>query len=117
MDQSLGQILKDYKFQSKVYVVLSQQGDIVVLAINPKFRDNYLVWFDSIKERMRSVGKIIKADSAEFSFISDDNNVIYTFLPLTVELYEKNIKRHLIAPGVYKDLADLENKILSTIKS
>ena len=116
MDHNLEELFKTYKFSNRVYNVISQQDDTVVLAVDPKFQGNFLTWFDTVKERMKPVERVIKADTNEFSFISD-NEVIYTFLPLTIDLYENNVKQHLIAPESYLNLEDLEAKIIHTIQS
>ncbi|MBI3632507.1 MAG: hypothetical protein HY225_03600, partial [Candidatus Vogelbacteria bacterium] len=44
-------------------------------------------------------------------------DVIYSFIPLTIDLYEKYVKQHLIAPTPYLDLQDLKRQIVATKES
>ncbi|MBI3632514.1 MAG: hypothetical protein HY225_03635 [Candidatus Vogelbacteria bacterium] len=116
MKNNENEVLKNYKFEKRVYYVASKEDDTVVLAIDPKIRDGYLYWFDTVRERIKPIDEVMAAEDREFTFRSD-GSVTYTFLPLTIELYEKFVKSHLVAPEGYRDEEDLINKIIHTIDS
>ncbi|MBI3633398.1 MAG: hypothetical protein HY226_03850, partial [Candidatus Vogelbacteria bacterium] len=56
MPHDLTNTLAHYQFtDGEVYYVKSQEDDTVILAMDPKIQGSDLVWFDTVKERIKPI--------------------------------------------------------------
>ena len=89
----------DKKLPAKIYYVTSSQDQTVLLALEVKIRDNLIQWFDTVKDRMMKIGKIIVEDDSRFVFerSANEGGGNYIFVPLTLEIYREKVKNRLLA--------------------
>jgi hypothetical protein len=112
--------LLTHHFQQRLYYVSSPTDKTVLLAIDPVMEHDAIVWFDTNKERIKPIFKITDDSEGHFSFITYDDQGAseqYTFIPLTVTLYEQQIKRRLKDPRPYQNERHLFELLLATKKS
>lgn len=93
------------KLSGRVYYVISPMDDTVLIALDVGFDEHYVRWFDTIKERMMTYERIVDTDSAHFSFerAGDESRGIYTFVPMTLALYNEHVKRHVLVSKEFTD--------------
>jgi hypothetical protein len=100
---------------------VAQDGDeIVSVAMNLNIRDGYEVWFDTVKERIMKIEEIITNEQDKFSFkrkLEGDKVEVYTFVPMTLEIYNSRVKQGLLAPRDFDNLDDLIKAFEETRKN
>jgi hypothetical protein len=82
-----------------IYSVESETDSTVVVAIKPKFSTidgiNYVLWFDTNRDRMIEIERILEVTDLQFSFKSDDSQK-YSFKPLTSDYFKTKIAPSLV---------------------
>jgi hypothetical protein len=80
-----------------VYYVTCLTDNTVLVAIDLRTDKEYVRWFDSTKERMMKIGKILEQTKDKFVFERDTNDKggIYTFQPLTLDAYHQQVMSQL----------------------
>lgn len=75
-------------------------------------------WFDTIKERVMQSVEIVKDEPNEFAFKRSDGqqNEIYTFVPMTLDVYNKRVRQHLLQPENVSSEDDLIRRFEETKK-
>lgn len=89
----------------RVFFVSSANDPTVLLALNLEVRGAYVRWFDTVKERMMRVKRILDEDPSHFVFERDEQegNGVYTFIPMTLEIYNEKVKHQLLASQDFTD--------------
>jgi len=91
----------------RVFFVSSSSDSTVLIALDVVVQGAYIRWFDTVKERVMKVKEILDKNPAHFVFEREEGEGggMYTFIPMTSEIYNEKVKRHLLAP---QDFADEE---------
>lgn len=107
------------KFSETVYFVESPKDDTVLLAIDLRTDGKIVRWFDTIKERAMKVGKIVNDDPKRFVFerAAFEGGGVYEFIPLTVTLYNKKVKDHILIPQKFSKKEEMTKAISGTAKA
>lgn len=91
----------------RVYYISCQSDDTVLVGMDIAIRMGTVRWFDTVKERAMEIEKIVENSQSGFAFERKGGGV-YTFVPMTLEVYEDKVKRHLISPpDAFNSLDDL----------
>ncbi len=112
--------LPTHQFKNQLYYVTSSTDETVLLAIDPIMDNDTITWFDTNKERIKPILKIIDDSEEKFSFISRNGleaSDQYVFTTLTVDLYEQHVKQRLKDPRPYQNEQHLFDLLLATKKS
>ena len=90
----------NYQFSQPVYFIESPQDQTVLLALDITIKDGYIYWFDTIKERIMEIDNVIETSPNKFVFqrAGEEGGGVYTFSPLTLEIYNNRVKRFLLIP-------------------
>jgi len=93
------------KFSARVYYVFSKDDDTVLIALDVSVDDKWVRWFDTIKERMMGIGKIIDPNPRNFVFerALSEGGKTYTFIPMTLAIYNEKVKGHILVPQDFTD--------------
>lgn len=89
------------KLPGRVYFVESSNGDPTVLIAMDIYTDGRIIrWFDTVKERVMGIGKIIdkKGDHFVFERVDSEGGGKYIFVPMTLEIYNQKVKKHILIP-------------------
>lgn len=91
-----------FSFDPKIaYEIISQKDDSVVLALSPKFNRYqnkvFVVWFDTVKDRIKEIAKIKLDTPLVFAFETPQNED-YLFKKLTLEQFNKRVVPKLNNP-------------------
>ena len=93
------------------YFVSSDTDNTVLLGMNLKLSndlENEVRWFDTIKERVMHVEKIIDSNPEHFVFQrKSTKNEIYTFIPLTLDIYNEKVKHKTLIPRDFTNTEDM----------
>lgn len=103
------------KLPGRVYFVEASNNDASVLIAMNVYTDGRIIrWFDTIKERVMGIEKIINQKANHFSFLraKAEGGGKYTFIPLTIEIYNQKVKQHILVP---QDVSD-EEKMLKAFE-
>ena len=94
----------------RIYYVESLGDLTVCVAMDVKVLDDRITWFDTVKDRGMHIEKVIDSNPGHFVFIRKgaEHPQTYTFLPMTLELYEAKVKPHLINGSDFETIEDLE---------
>ncbi len=87
--------MHDHNFSDRVYYVTCESDSTVLIAMDVRVQDKYIVWFDTVKERTMEISRIIEENNDKFVFErkNDSENIdIYTFVPLTLDIFNEKIK-------------------------
>ena len=97
------------KLPKRVYYVSSDKDDTVLVALDVEFDNKKVRWFDTIKERIMRAEKIIDSTPQKFIFNRDlsEGGGTYTFVPMTLEIYNDRVKQHMLVPREFTDLEKL----------
>ncbi|OGN10114.1 MAG: hypothetical protein A3C61_01170 [Candidatus Yanofskybacteria bacterium RIFCSPHIGHO2_02_FULL_39_10] len=93
--------MSTFIFNHRVYYVSSSDDGTVLIALNVKIDGNdYINWFDTVKDRIMKIGKIIDDNSEHFVFQRSDSQAkgVYTFVPMTLNLYNEKVKSKVLIP-------------------
>ncbi len=107
-------------FPARVYYISCPTDPTVLLGLDVQLINNErLEWFDTIKERIMFVEKIIDSRPEHFIFQrkNSEGGGLYTFVPLTMTIYEKSVKHHLKIPTPVASEEELFKNIEATIKN
>jgi len=95
------------RLPERVYYVASPTDATVLVAMDVQIEDGYVKWFDTVKERMMKLGRVVEDTQRDFTFEREGGGV-YSFTPLTIELYEQEIKHRVARPLMsYNSLEDI----------
>ncbi len=112
--------LSTHQFKNQLYYVTSSTDETVLLAIDPIMDNDTITWFDTNKERIKPILKIIDDSEEKFCFVTHDGletSDQYVFTPLTVDLYEQHVKQHLKDPHPYQNERHLFDLLLAAKRS
>lgn len=88
--------------ESKVYFVSSEKDETVLLAMDVEINENEktVKWFDTVKERLMYYELIVDSDHKHLVFerLEKEGGEIYTFIPLTLEIYDEKVKNRILIP-------------------
>lgn len=93
------------KLPGRVYFVESAADDTVRIALDVTNDGTYVRWFDTIKERIMKIEKIVDENLEHFVFerAKDEGNGTYTFVPMTLEIFRAKVKQHILIPQDFKN--------------
>lgn len=82
--------------EHKVFFVGSNQDSTVLVAIHPHYDESQRVlrWWDTVTDRTRIV-KQISIEAAGVLQVQDDQDRSYTFVPMSLELYNNMVRGKL----------------------
>lgn len=85
-------------FNRPVYFVSSPEDSSVLIALDVKINDDSVSWFDTVKDRIMYIGKILDNNPEHFVFQRNDKGEtgIYTFVPMTLEIYNQRVKNRIL---------------------
>lgn len=112
--------LPDYiKLPNRVYYVSSPHDETVLLAMLTQHNGSIIRWFDSVKERCMYIKKIMVNNENQFEFerADDEGGGVYTFTPVTLEIFNTHIKSRLLSPQQFDDKEKLLQTLEDTINS
>lgn len=104
----------------ELYFVTSDKDDTVLLAMDIKIneKDNSVVWFDSVKDRVMTIKNIMDYDPLHFVFERDgDMGGTYTFIPLTLDIYNENVKNKILSRKEFESEQEMTRAFLKTINN
>lgn len=102
--------------RSKVMYVSSAQDDSVMVAFNIHEDGNVLSWFDTIKERIMEIEKVLEDTEDKFAFLrASDRKEIYEFVPMTLEIYRAKVKDKLISGRDFDTEKVMHEALINTI--
>ncbi|KKT81885.1 MAG: hypothetical protein A3B99_00120 [Candidatus Yanofskybacteria bacterium RIFCSPHIGHO2_02_FULL_44_12b] len=89
----------------KVYYVFCPDDPTVLVAMDIKLTDsNTITWLDTVKERSMTIERV--AENVEDRFVFDrsqkEGGGTYTFVPMTLAIYNDGVKSHLLSPGDFE---------------
>jgi hypothetical protein len=96
------------KLPGRVYYVSCPEDNTVEVAMDVRIAGDTVSWFDTIKERLMKIERIINDSHPDYFIFKrnvEEGGGVYTFVPMTLQLYNERVKRHLLAP---KDFTDIE---------
>ncbi len=101
-----------------LYFVSSESDSTVLLAMDIRISndiENTIRWFDSVKERIMHIEKIIDQSPLHFVFQrKSGKNEVYTFVPLTLEIYNREVKNRILIPHNFATEDEMTNAFLET---
>lgn len=102
-----------------LYYVECQLDPTVLVAMNTKVMDDYVSWFDTVKERMMRVKTVVNPDPNQFAFERADGQegAVYSFMPMTVDVYNQFVKPKLPNGTEFTDDAALQKAFKDTIEN
>ena len=106
MPEYLSQERMEKELPHKVYYVHSPEDKTVLVAIDVKISDGKIQWFDTTQERLMSFAEIKDAhEDGTFSFdrTEEEGGATYYFEPMSLEIFEDNVKDTLIIPEDFTD--------------
>ncbi len=112
------------RLPESVYYIESPNDGTVLIAINVRVQYNVdaenravVSWFDTVRGRSMLAVDIYK-NGSKFAFERDESEGggFYLFTPMSLEIYNKKIKEHLVAAGSFENNDDLINSFLNTLK-
>ena len=91
-----------FEFRQDIpYEVVSEKDETVLVAICPKLSliedKEYLVWFDTVKDRIKEVANVVTDTPESLSFTTPQGED-YFFRPLTYSVFQTHILPHLHIP-------------------
>lgn len=109
----------------KAYYVTCPDDDSVLLALDTYMRARRtkegevvytICWFDTVKERIMESKKLIKDEKEVFIFERCDGvkNEVYTFMPLTLQIFREKVRQRLINPPEIKNEEEMLKELEKT---
>lgn len=112
------EILQPAEFLKKkeVFFVISPTDETVLIAIHPRYqeRTKLLTWWDTVKERAINI-KSMQTGSDPVLQIVDIRDNSYTFVPLSLTLYNNVVKDQLPEKNEFASEEDMVKAFESTI--
>lgn len=101
--------------RNKIYFVEADHDKTVLVAINLRLEGDFVVWFDTVKERMMRCKQIVENTEGALAFERDDGDGgVYRFVPLTLDIYNTVVKKRLISGGDFPDEQTMYEAFLET---
>lgn len=103
------------KLPGKVYFVQASNDSTVLIAMDVVTDGEIVCWFDTVKQRVMGIEKILdeRPDHFVFERASGQGGGIYTFVPMTLALYHEKVKPHILVPRTF----DSEEEMLRALES
>jgi len=88
------------KIKDKIYYVISDEDESVLIGMDLRinFNDKTISWFDTVKDRTMGFEAIIDDNPDHFVFKRSGRGEVYTFVPMTLEVYNDNVKNRILIP-------------------
>lgn len=104
------------RFPAPVYYVESEADETVLVGMDVQLKGDFLTWFDTVKDRTMLVDRILEESSKEFVFKRNDQEGggIYTFQPMTLEVYNSSVRERLINGETFSDTEAMIKAFLET---
>mgnify|MGYP001576648636 CR=1 FL=1 len=82
----------------RVSFVTCPTDETVIIALDVTYDDHTIRWFDTVRERIMTIDRIVDPDPAHFTFarVSVEGGGTYTFVPMTLERYRTHVRSHLV---------------------
>ncbi len=94
------------KLPGRVYFVKASNDDTsVLIAMNIYTDSRTISWFDTVKERIMGIEKIVdkKSDHFVFERAHSEGGGKYTFVPMTLKIYNQKVKKNILVPQEVTD--------------
>lgn len=104
-----------------VYYVFCPDDQTVLLArdivVSPERKT--ITWFDTIKDRVMHYREISDSDPNHFVFEREQRTgrAVYTFVPLTLDIYNEIVKYHIIVPRTFSSAEEMIEAFEETKKN
>lgn len=107
------------KLSSRVYYVFSDTDSTVLIALSVQFNEKNVLWFDTIKQRIMAIEKIVDSSHQHFVFERAliEGGGIYTFVPMTLEIYNNKVKNNILSSQEFTDQEKLLLAFEKTLKN
>ena len=104
--------------KEKIYYVQSKEDPTALVAIEPGYFNDgrVLTWYDGAHERVIEI-KEVSSNEPDLVKIKDRENRIYTFVPMTLDIYNQHVKQHLFAPEDFAREEDMVAAFKKTLGS
>jgi hypothetical protein len=91
--------IENFKWAERAVLVSATHDPTVLLAFGVHISDGVISWFDLIRQRNMTIGKIVRDDAAAFVFERAEPEIgslgTYQLQPLTLELFRTEVKPHM----------------------
>ncbi|MDO8496716.1 MAG: hypothetical protein Q7S43_04695 [bacterium] len=106
------------KMTDKIYYVTSDIDDSVLIAMNiivDPF-EKTVIWFDTVKERIMELEEVIdhNPDHLVFKRLSKSMSGIYTFIPMTLDIYNSKIRNKILIPRDFNNEEEMTAAFMET---
>jgi hypothetical protein len=93
----------------RVYYVECPGDNTVNIAMDVRVHNDRITWFDTIKERNMRIQQLTDPSLNHFVFVRGDGDPgrIYTFVPMTLDIYNAKVKSRLVNGKEFLEEADL----------
>lgn len=108
------------QFLGPLFYVESNQDKTVLLALDVNVIDNTMRWFDSNKERVFIIHAFNKQENGNIILekeSSQPEKTIYTLVPMTLEIYNQQVKNKLDKKKEFTDLQELYKELKTSTAS
>lgn len=98
----------------RVSYVASDRDDTVLVAMDVSYDEKTIRWFDTVKERVMTIGRIIDTNPDHFVFerAASEGGGTYTFVPMTLERYRNHVRDRLVLKREF----DNEESLLAALE-
>lgn len=106
------------RLPAPVYYVQSDRDPTVLVAMDVWLLGNSISWFDTVKERLMH-GQVLEKTPQRFAFrrTADGGGQTYSFVPLTLEIYNSSVKDRLPAGRDFDDEQAMVDAFLRSFKN
>ena len=101
----------------KIYYVSSPDDGTVLIAMNIEAGEREIRWFDTVKERIMEVDSILDKDSEHFVFKRQELGGVYTFVPMSLEVFREKVKNKILIPRDFDTEEEMVAAFKETIKN
>ncbi|MBI4276777.1 hypothetical protein HY629_02980 [Candidatus Uhrbacteria bacterium] len=93
------------KLPIRVYSVSSDRDETVRIALGVTYDQQRVQWFDTVKERRMRAASIVDPSPDHFVFerAAEEGGGTYTFIPMTLAVYNEKVKAHIVIPQEFTD--------------
>jgi len=101
------------KLPERIYYVSAPGDDTVLVALDVEIRDNVARWFDTVKERVMEIKETVNDNPKHFVFkrdITGGEGDFYTFIPMTLDIYNEKVKSRLLKPRDFKNINEMASE-------
>jgi len=109
MDEQTNKTPQTPVLSRRVYYVSSLKDESVLLAMDIKIEEDLVRWFDTVKERIMRIDRIVENSPGRFIFerSEKEGGGTYIFTPLTMQIYREKVKSKLMLPKEFENEEDL----------